>query len=116
MSLVVATAVLEIAHEARNYDLLNLSLNTLSKKHGQLKGTVEAMVNKTMSWLEDILAREGTERWLELVHSLRTVTEGKVGIHFMYSNYYMLTWPFPCTAAFPRNTAGAGDPSSFKIS
>ncbi|EJD51782.1 PCI-domain-containing protein [Auricularia subglabra TFB-10046 SS5] len=74
----VATTILDIAHEARNYDLLNTSLNTLSKKHGQFKSTVEAMVTKTIGWLEDIRAREGTERWLTLVNSLRTVTEGKI--------------------------------------
>jgi len=74
----VACAILEIAHDARNYDLLNSSLNSLTKKHGQLKGAVEAMVILTMTWLEDVRTKEGEKRWLELVESLRTVTEGKV--------------------------------------
>lgn len=88
----------------------------LSKKHGQLKAAIQSMVELAMGWLDELKKREGTEKWLELVETLRTVTEGKVGIHFMYSNYYMLTWLFPRTAAFPRNTAGAGNPSSLKIS
>ena len=74
------------------------------------------MVELAMGWLDELKKREGTEKWLELVETLRTVTEGKVGINFMYFNYYMLTWLFPRTAAFPRNTAGAGNPSSLKIS
>ena len=74
------------------------------------------MVELAMGWLDELKKREGTEKWLELVETLRTVTEGKAGTHFMYSNYYILTWLFPCIAAFPRNTAGAGDPSSLKIS
>ena len=47
------------------------------------------MVELAMGWLDELKKREGTEKWLELVETLRTVTEGKVGIHFMYSNYYM---------------------------
>ena len=31
-----------------------------------------------MSWLDEIKQRDGVERWLELVETLRTVTEGKV--------------------------------------
>jgi len=31
-----------------------------------------------MSWLDDIKQRDGVEKWLELIETLRTVTEGKV--------------------------------------
>ncbi len=50
----------------------------LSKKHGQLKAAIQAMVEQAMGWLEDIEKREGTEKWLELIETLRSVTEGKV--------------------------------------
>lgn len=72
--------VLDLTYEARDYQLLNTSISTLSKKHGQLKGAVQAMVEKTMGWLDEVKQRDGLERWLELVETLRQVTEGKVSI------------------------------------
>ena len=50
----------------------------MSKKHGQLKGAIQAMVELAMTWLDEIKQRDGTEKWLELIETLRTVTEGKV--------------------------------------
>lgn len=74
----LAKAILDLTYEARDYSLLNSSLNILSKKHGQLKATVQAMVEQTVAWLDDVKSREGTEKWLELIETLRAVTEGKV--------------------------------------
>ena len=31
-----------------------------------------------MTWLDEIKQRDGVDKWLELVETLRTVTEGKV--------------------------------------
>jgi 26S proteasome regulatory subunit N5 len=31
-----------------------------------------------MGWLEELKEREGIEKWLELVETLRSITEGKV--------------------------------------
>jgi len=31
-----------------------------------------------MSWLDEIKQRDGVEKWLELIETLRAVTEGKV--------------------------------------
>ena len=36
------------------------------------------MVEQSMGWLDEIKQRDGLERWLELVETLRQVTEGKV--------------------------------------
>ena len=36
------------------------------------------MVEQAMGWLDEIKQRDGLERWLELVETLRQVTEGKV--------------------------------------
>lgn len=53
-------------------------ISILSKKHGQLKGAVQAMVEQAIGWLDTVKEREGTEKWLELIETLRAVTEGKV--------------------------------------
>ena len=70
--------VCQLTYDARDYALLNSSINTLSKKHGQLKGAVQAMVELSIEWLDEIKQRDGVEKWLELVETLRAVTEGKV--------------------------------------
>lgn len=36
-----------------------------------------------MGWLEDVKKTAGTEKWLELVQTLRGVTEGKVRLRYM---------------------------------
>ena len=68
----------QLAYNARNYTLLNHNIQLLSKKHGQLKAAIQALVELVMGWLQEIKERDGTERWLELIETLRTVTEGKV--------------------------------------
>jgi 26S proteasome regulatory subunit N5 len=71
-------AVIERCYEARDYTLLNSSVTLLSKKHGQLKGAVQAIVEQVMLWLDDVKKSDGVEKWLELIETLRGVTEGKV--------------------------------------
>ena len=70
--------ILQLTYAARDYAQLNSSISILSKKHGQLKAAIQTMVELAMTWLEEILQRDGTEKWLELVETLRGVTEGKV--------------------------------------
>ena len=70
--------MVELCYAARDYSLLNSSLSLLSKKHGQLKGVVQALVEQAMGWLEEIKEREGIEKWLELIETVRSITEGKV--------------------------------------
>jgi 26S proteasome regulatory subunit N5 len=71
-------AIVEHTYAARNYDLLYSNITILSKKHGQLKSVVQALVELAMGWLEEIKAEAGVEKWLGLVETLRGVTEGKV--------------------------------------
>ncbi|KAJ6520074.1 PCI domain-containing protein [Mycena sanguinolenta] len=71
-------AVVEHCYEARDFELLNSNVSTLSKKHGQLKAAVQAIVELVMGWLEDVKKSAGIEKWLELVQTLRGVTEGKI--------------------------------------
>jgi len=45
-------AAVERCYEARDYSLLNSSLSLLCKKHGQLKGVVQALVEQAIGWLK----------------------------------------------------------------
>jgi hypothetical protein len=73
-------AALQHCYDPRDYSLLNSTFNILSKKHGQLKAVVQAMVELCISWLPEIKERDGVDRWLELVETVRSVTEGKVSV------------------------------------
>ncbi|KAI5454930.1 proteasome regulatory particle subunit [Naganishia albida] len=64
-----------------SYDLLNSNLTLFSKKHGQLKEAVVRMVEKSMALLDELKAKgevDGKNRWLELINTLRDITEGKI--------------------------------------
>lgn len=71
---------MQYCYDARDYPVLNSSVALLSKKHGQLKGAIQALVELVVGWLEDVKKRDGTEKWLELVETLRSITEGKVRV------------------------------------
>ncbi|KAF9244523.1 hypothetical protein BU15DRAFT_85903 [Melanogaster broomeanus] len=74
----LAKAALDQCYAAQDYAQLNTTLSLLSKKHGQLKGVVQAIVEKAVTWLPEIRQREGDTKWLEMVETLRAVTEGKI--------------------------------------
>ena len=65
-------------YEARDLQALNSNILLLSKKHGQFKVTIQSLVEQSMGWLDEVRSRDGLEKWLELVDTLRQVTEGKV--------------------------------------
>ncbi|KAK2461608.1 hypothetical protein APHAL10511_006071 [Amanita phalloides] len=71
-------AIVQYSYDARDYPGLNSNVALLSKKHGQLKGAIQAMVELVLGWLEEVKQRDGVEKWLELVETLRSVTEGKI--------------------------------------
>ncbi|CAK5280619.1 unnamed protein product [Mycena citricolor] len=71
-------AIVQHCYDTRDYDLLNSNVSALSKKHGQLKAAIQALVELVMTWLDDVKKVAGVEKWLELVQTLRTVTEGKI--------------------------------------
>ncbi|GLB35964.1 putative motif in proteasome subunits, Int-6, Nip-1 and TRIP-15 [Lyophyllum shimeji] len=88
-------AALELAYQAKDFALLNSTITTLSKKHGQLKAAIQAMVEQAMGWLDEIRQQYGVEKWLELVETLRQVTEGKIFLEtprarvtLMLAHYY----------------------------
>lgn len=70
----------EISYTAKDLAALNANVTLLSKKHGQLKGAVQALVELVMEWLDEVKSRDGADKWLELIETLRSVTEGKVGV------------------------------------
>lgn len=77
--------VTRLCYEANSYDLLMQQLTTMSKKHGQLKEAVVRMVDEAMTWLPVLHGRKdkgefkgGKDWWLELLTTLRDITEGKV--------------------------------------
>ncbi|KIM47820.1 hypothetical protein M413DRAFT_439500 [Hebeloma cylindrosporum] len=71
-------AAVQHCYDAKDYPLLNSTVSVLSKKHGQLKAAVQAIVELSIVWLPEIKEKAGVERWLELVETLRSVTEGKI--------------------------------------
>ncbi|KIK70805.1 hypothetical protein GYMLUDRAFT_66019 [Collybiopsis luxurians FD-317 M1] len=68
----------EYCYQARDFERLNSNITLLSKKHGQLKSVIQSLVEQAMGWLEDIRKKEGDKPWLQLVETLREVTEGKI--------------------------------------
>lgn len=73
--------ICQLCYDARDYALLNSSIQLLSKKHGQLKAAIQAMAEQSIGWLDEIKEREGMEKWLQLIETLRLVSEGKVRLH-----------------------------------
>ncbi|KAF5385454.1 hypothetical protein D9757_005434 [Collybiopsis confluens] len=70
--------IAEYCYNAHDFERLNSNITVLSKKHGQLKSVIQSLVEQAMGWLEDIRKKEGDKLWLQLVETLREVTEGKI--------------------------------------
>jgi len=104
-------AATQHCYNARDYPLLNTTINLLSKKHGQLKSAVQAIVELSISWLPEIKERDGLERWLELIETLRNVTEGKVVIILIRLETELI-YPF---IDFPGDTSSTGNPPSITL-
>ena len=68
-------AIVTIAKDANDWNLLNEQVQLLSKKHGQLKQAITKMVQVVMGFLDQT---PNMDVKLSVIESLRTVTEGKV--------------------------------------
>lgn len=82
---ILLVLIARLCWEANDLDQLNNQLTLMSKKHGQLKEPVVRMVDEAMVWLPALKEqkeqgnfRSVKDRWLELVKTLRDITEGKV--------------------------------------
>ncbi|KAI7905073.1 uncharacterized protein BX663DRAFT_501599 [Cokeromyces recurvatus] len=71
----ILTQVVKLCFEVKDWKLLNEQIVLLSKKHGQLKAATSKMVQQAMSYL-DLTPDMDTK--LELIDTLRTVTDGKI--------------------------------------
>ncbi|SCZ98477.1 BZ3500_MvSof-1268-A1-R1_Chr7-1g09171 [Microbotryum saponariae] len=72
----VLIAIISILHHHKQYDLLNTHITLLSKKHGQLRQATQKMVDEAMTYLDNLDGRPK----LDLIETLRDVTEGKVSL------------------------------------
>ncbi|EXX58975.1 proteasome regulatory particle lid subunit RPN5 [Rhizophagus irregularis DAOM 197198w] len=71
----VLVHIVKLCHQSGDWKLLNEYVILLSKKHGQLKQAITKMVQETMTYIENT---PNLETKLELIDTLRTVTEGKI--------------------------------------
>ncbi|KAG6869949.1 hypothetical protein C0992_001479, partial [Termitomyces sp. T32_za158] len=94
----LAKAAVEHCYNARDFVLLNSTISVLSKKHGQLKGAIQAIVELAIGWLDEIKKTNGVPKWLEVVETLRSVTEGKVRL------YISVTFNQPIRKLFCRSS------------
>jgi 26S proteasome regulatory subunit N5 len=75
----VAIAIIRLCFEAKQWDLLNQNLQVLSKRRAQLRAVIQDFVKEAMTYLDQIPEKSIK---LELLNTLRTITEGKVCISF----------------------------------
>ena len=68
-------AIVKICKNSKDWPLLNEQILTMSKKHGQLKQATTKMVQVSMGFIDET---PDAEAKLNLIDTLRTVTEGKV--------------------------------------
>jgi 26S proteasome regulatory subunit N5 len=66
---------IRLTFEAKNWSLMQEYIVLLSKKHGQLKQAITRMTQESMQCLEQT---PDMKTKLELIDTLRTVTDGKV--------------------------------------
>ena len=66
---------MQLCGDAEEWGILNEQILTMTKKHGQLKMSTTRMVQEAMKYLDKTPSLEVK---LELIETLRTVTEGKV--------------------------------------
>ncbi|CAN9312359.1 unnamed protein product [Alternaria alternata] len=71
----IIIAIVTIAKNAKDWNLMNEQVLLLSKKHGQLKQATTKMVQTVMGFLDET---PNLETKLSVIETLRTVTEGKI--------------------------------------
>lgn len=71
----ILVQVVKLCYECKDWKLLNEEIVLLSKKHGQLKAATSKMIQEAMSYLD---STPDMETKLELIDTLRTVTDGKI--------------------------------------
>ena len=78
----VAVQIARSCWEARDLAQLNANILVVVKRRAQLKQAIAEMVQEAMTYVDQIPSRDDR---LQLVSTLRTVTDGKAGSFFMGS-------------------------------
>ncbi|KAJ3270195.1 26S proteasome non-ATPase regulatory subunit 12 [Terramyces sp. JEL0728] len=71
----VLLAIVELTYQAKDYKLLNENIVLLTKKRALLKQAITTMIQKVMTFVDEI---KDMKIKLELIDTLRTVTDGKI--------------------------------------
>ncbi|KAG8467445.1 hypothetical protein KFE25_000761 [Diacronema lutheri] len=71
----VCVAIVKICHDANQWTLLNENIQLLSKRRAQLKQAIQGIVQEATKWVDE---QPDKAKKLELITTLRTVTEGKL--------------------------------------
>lgn len=69
--------ICQLSFDAKQWDTLNEQIQSLTKRRGQFKQAVTAMVQKCCEFVL-FLATKSPKEELQLIHTLRTVTAGKI--------------------------------------
>ncbi|KAJ3194005.1 26S proteasome non-ATPase regulatory subunit 12 [Irineochytrium annulatum] len=71
----ILLAIIRLSFEAKDFKGLGERITLLSKKHGLLKASVTRMIQEAMTYIDKTPSKEVK---LELIDTLRTVTDGKI--------------------------------------
>jgi len=71
----LAKTIIQICFEANDFKRLNDNLQLLAKRRGQLRTVVQDIVKEAISYIDKIPNKDTK---LELISSLRSITEGKI--------------------------------------
>ncbi|KAJ1845034.1 proteasome regulatory particle subunit, partial [Coemansia sp. RSA 2708] len=69
--------MVEVCGTASEWVMLEQEVAAMSKKHGQLKQAIAKMVQKAMTFVDNVADEQPR---IELIEALRTVTEGKIHV------------------------------------
>lgn len=71
----VLTKLIDLSQKTGHWDVMNEQMQLLSKKHGQLKQAIAAMIQEVIKVLENA---PDLETKVKTIENIRTVTEGKI--------------------------------------
>ncbi|EFA85935.1 26S proteasome non-ATPase regulatory subunit 12 [Heterostelium album PN500] len=71
----IAVEIIKLCYEAKKLDLVNEKLVLLSKRRGQSRAAIRAIVQEAMIYVDEI---KDMKLKLELIDTLRTITDGKI--------------------------------------
>ena len=71
----VAKAIVQVCFGSKDYKQMGITVTTLTKRRGQEKKVITAVVQESMGLLEKVNKEEDR---LELIDTLRRITEGKM--------------------------------------